>query len=135
MPLTLTGGLILFSHMMKYIFQEYMDQFIVVYLDNILIFLETREDHNEHVSLTITKLCECLCQIRGEFKIPFILSLLKASLWKMLTMIQAWDPPTLVKEVQSFLGFANFQFWVYPSPLTILLWFLQTSIMGLFKPI
>jgi type IV secretory pathway VirB4 component len=43
---------------MNDIFQEYMDEFVVVYLDDILIFSKNQEDHDKHVRLVLAMLQE-----------------------------------------------------------------------------
>ncbi len=40
------------------IFREYMDKFVVVYLNDILIFSKNQEDHDKHVRLVFVKLQE-----------------------------------------------------------------------------
>jgi hypothetical protein len=49
MPLGLTNAPAVFQHLMNDIFREYMDKFVVVYLDDILIFSKNQEDHDKHV--------------------------------------------------------------------------------------
>jgi hypothetical protein len=49
MPFDLTNAPVVFQHLMNDIFREYMDEFVVVYLDDILIFSKDRETHDKHV--------------------------------------------------------------------------------------
>jgi hypothetical protein len=58
MPFGLTNALAVFQHLMNDIFREYMDKFVVVYLDDILIFSKNQEDHDKHVWLVLVKLQE-----------------------------------------------------------------------------
>jgi hypothetical protein len=58
MPFGLTNRPAIFQHLMNDIFREYMDEFVVVYLDDILIFSKNQEDHNKHVRLVTTTLRE-----------------------------------------------------------------------------
>jgi hypothetical protein len=48
--------LFFFQHMMNDIFREYLDDFVVIYLDDILIFSKNEEDHENHVRLVLSKL-------------------------------------------------------------------------------
>jgi hypothetical protein len=49
MPFGLTNAPVVFQHLMNDIFREYMDEFVVVYLDDILIFSKNQETHDKHV--------------------------------------------------------------------------------------
>ncbi len=49
MPFDLTNALVVNLHLMNDIFREYMDKFVVVYLDDILIFSKDQETHDKHV--------------------------------------------------------------------------------------
>jgi hypothetical protein len=56
MPFGLINSPAFFQHMMNDIFQEYFDDFVVIYLDDILFFLKNEEDHENHVRLVLSKL-------------------------------------------------------------------------------
>jgi len=43
---------------MNYIFMEYLDKFVVVYLDDILVYSKNEEEHAEHLRLVLQKLRE-----------------------------------------------------------------------------
>ena len=58
MPFGLTNAPAVFQHMMNDIFREHLDDFIVIYLDDILIFSKNEEDHEKHVRLVLEKLRE-----------------------------------------------------------------------------
>src|ERR1044071_5453153 len=58
MSFGLTNPPATFSRMMNSIFMEYLDKFVVVYLDNILIYLKNEEEHAEHLRLVLMKLRE-----------------------------------------------------------------------------
>jgi hypothetical protein len=49
MPFGLTNAPAVFQHLMNDIFRDYMDEFVVVYLDDILIFSKDQEIHDKHV--------------------------------------------------------------------------------------
>lgn len=49
MPFGLTNAPTAFQRMINYMLREYLDDFIVCYLDDILIFSETEEEHTEHI--------------------------------------------------------------------------------------
>ena len=56
MPFGFTNDPAVFQHMINDIFREYLDNFVVIYLDDILIFSKNKEDHEKHVRLVLEKL-------------------------------------------------------------------------------
>ncbi len=55
MPLNLTNAIVVFQHLMNDIFYEYLDDFMVCYINDILIFSKNVEDHKQHVHLVLDK--------------------------------------------------------------------------------
>jgi hypothetical protein len=53
MPFGLTNALAIFQHMMNNIFREYLDHFVVIYLNDILIFSKNKEDHRCHLYMVL----------------------------------------------------------------------------------
>ena len=45
-------------YLMNKVFMEYLDKFVVVFIDNILVFSQSEEDHEEHLRLVLQKLRE-----------------------------------------------------------------------------
>jgi phosphomevalonate kinase len=58
MPFSLTNVLTIFQHMMNDIFREYLDHFVIIYLDDILIYSKNEEEHEHHVRFILEKLRE-----------------------------------------------------------------------------
>src|SRR3954453_19321861 len=54
----LTNDPATFSRLMNYIFMEYLDKFVIVYLDDILVYSKNKEEHAEHLRLILAKLRE-----------------------------------------------------------------------------
>jgi hypothetical protein len=58
MPFGLTNALVIFQHLMNDIFREFLDDFVVCYLDDILILSKNEKDHEKHVQMVLQKLRE-----------------------------------------------------------------------------
>jgi len=103
---------------MNKILSEYLDIFCVAYLDDILIFSQNLEDHQEHVRTILEQVKETgltLKVSKCEFHtmeieyLGYVISPqgLRINQEKIRT-IKEWKEPTNVKGIQSFLEFANF---------------------------
>src|SRR4051812_49076216 len=103
---------------MNYIFMEYLDQFVVVYLDDILIYSKNEEEHAEHLRLILEKLREYKLYAKYskcELWLPEVTYLghviSKDGIAVTPERIQAildWTPPKTVKQVRGFLGLASY---------------------------
>ena len=105
--------------MMNDIFREYLDHFVVIYLDDILVFSSNWEEHTHHVRLVLTKLQEYGLFAKSEkcefdrTSIEFLGYMISptgiTTDERKVAAITDWpSPSTGLKEVQLFLGFANF---------------------------
>jgi hypothetical protein len=56
MPFVLTNASAYFIYLMNKVFMEYSDKFVVVFIDDILIFSKNKEEHDEHLRLVLQKL-------------------------------------------------------------------------------
>jgi hypothetical protein len=45
-----------FMYLMNKVFMEYLDKFVVVFIDDILVFSKTKEEHEKHLTLVLEKL-------------------------------------------------------------------------------
>src|SRR3954463_10260730 len=118
MSFVLTNAPATFSRMMNSIFMEYLDKFIVVYLDDILIYSNNEEEHAEHLRLVLMKLQEHRLYAKFSkcvFWLPEVTYLGHMISAKGIAVnperVQAvldWTPPESVKQVRSFLGLASY---------------------------
>ncbi|KAH0603046.1 uncharacterized protein H6S33_008050 [Morchella sextelata] len=118
MPFGLTNAPASFQVMVNTIFKDLLDQGVVVYLDDILIYSKTKEEHTTLVKKILERLqqnhlygnLEKTEWYRQEVEfLGFVLSGKGNQVSpKKVKAITEWLPPTKVKELQCFLGFANF---------------------------
>jgi Reverse transcriptase (RNA-dependent DNA polymerase) len=108
-----------FQAMMYSIFSDMIEgQKVIVYMDNILIFAENQEELQEQTKQVLQRLQEhdlFLKLKKCEFNkttmeyLGLIIQEGKLSMDPIkLSEIQDWPTPTSVKQVQGFIGFANF---------------------------
>ena len=138
MPFGLTNTPAAFQRFVNTIFADMLGVCVIVYLNDILIYSEDMESHQKHVrevlrQLQLHKLCakpeKCEFHLDSVEYLGYCLSPegLMMSLDK-ITTIADWLEPRKVKDIQSFLGFANFYRWFifnYSNimvPLTWLTW-------------
>lgn len=118
MPFGLTNAPATFQTLMNDIFRDLLDQCVVVYLDDILIFSETKEEHDRHLRLVLDRLREHKLYANWEkcsFYLPEVEYLgfivghgqLKPNP-ELVRGVAEFPRPATVKELQSFLGMANF---------------------------
>jgi hypothetical protein len=58
MSFGLTNAPAYFMQLMNKVCMEYLDKFVVVFIDDILIFSKNEEEHDEHLRLVLQKLRE-----------------------------------------------------------------------------
>ena len=118
MPFGLTNAPATFQTLVNNILREYLDIFVIVYLDDILIYSKTREEHVQHVKKVLRALQKrnlpikpdkCQFHVQTVGFLGFVISPegIKMEQEKVRAILE-WPEPTNVKEVQEFLGFANF---------------------------
>jgi hypothetical protein len=56
MSFGLTNASAYFMYLMNKVFMEYLDKFVIVFIDDILIFSKTEEEHEKHQRLVLEKL-------------------------------------------------------------------------------
>ena len=118
MPFGLTNAPATCQQFVNDVLREFLDVFVVVYLDDILIYSKKKEDHVHHVRQVLEKLSGAGLFVKGEkcefhTKSTTFLGFIVTS--EGITMdpskvqaISEWEPPESVHDVQVFLGFANF---------------------------
>ncbi|KAJ3455127.1 hypothetical protein MRS44_013727 [Fusarium solani] len=118
MPFGLTNAPAAFQRMINNVLQEHLDIFVVCYLDDILIFSETEEEHTEHIHKVLRTLQDANLLVELEkskfhaSEVEFLGHIISRNEIRMdpkkIAAVKDWKEPTNVKEVQDFLGFANY---------------------------
>jgi hypothetical protein len=105
-----------FMYLMNKVFMEYRDKFVVVFIDNILIFSKVEEEHETHLRLVLEKLRAH--QLYAKFskcefwlsKVAFLRHVISTRGVSVdpgkVKVVLDWMPPTNVSKIQSFLGLA-----------------------------
>ena len=118
MPFGLTNAPATFQALMNEIFRPYLDDFVVVYLDDILIYSKSKEEHLEHLQKILTalrdnklfgKLSKCeFFKTEVEY-LGHVISEKGIQVDpKKTSAIKEWPIPKSVTELRSFLGLANY---------------------------
>ncbi len=118
MPFGLSNAPATFMTLMNEILRPFLDDFVIVYLDDILIFSKTVEEHDQYLRQVLGKLQAHQLYAKAnkcEFfrtEVDFLGHIVGVDGLKMepskIKAIQDWPPPTSVTEVRAFLGFVNF---------------------------
>ncbi|KAK3548024.1 hypothetical protein QTP70_002689 [Hemibagrus guttatus] len=118
MPYGLANAPSVFQDFMHEVLRDFLHKFVVVYIDDILIYSRSMADHQCHVAEVLHRLRDYNLLIKAEkclFHQPtvqFLGYVIDRSGVRMdekkVTAVRDWPTPTTVKELQRFLGFANF---------------------------
>jgi hypothetical protein len=118
MPFGLTNAPAFFMNLMNKVFMEELDKFVVVFIDDILIYSKNCEDHKRHLRTVLEKLRAhqlyaklSKCEFWLE-KIAFLRDILTAEGIEVdpskVEAVSKWRQPSNVSEVLSFLGMAGY---------------------------
>jgi hypothetical protein len=118
MPFGLTNAPANFQHFINDVLCPYLDVFVTAYLDDILIYSDNLKDHRDHVLKVLEALSEAGLHLKPEKcefhhqEVKYLGFIISTSGTKMdpakVATVQEWPEPRNVKDVQSFLRFANF---------------------------
>jgi RNase H-like domain found in reverse transcriptase/Reverse transcriptase (RNA-dependent DNA polymerase)/Integrase zinc binding domain/Chromo (CHRromatin Organisation MOdifier) domain len=117
-PFGLCNAPATFQNYINHVLHDALDDYCTAYLDDVLVFSKTRAEHTKHVEEVIRRLGAAGLQIdigKSEFyttKTKYLGLIISTEGMSMdpekVQTLQAWASPTSVKELQQFLGFANF---------------------------
>jgi hypothetical protein len=118
MPFGLTNAPAAFMDLMNRVFKPFLDKFVIVFIDDILVYSKSEEEHAQHLRMVLQKLREH--QLYAKLS--------KCDFWldkvhflghvvtkdgisvdpKKIEAVENWPRPTNVHEIRSFLGMAGY---------------------------
>ncbi|MBW0520515.1 hypothetical protein O181_060230 [Austropuccinia psidii MF-1] len=117
-PFCLTNALASFRNFVNGIFEDFLDIFVVVYLDYIMVFSSSEEEHVKHVASVLQRLrdhnlfakaSKCVFHASSVEYLGYVVS--SDSLQMDSSKVQKilnWTQPKNIKALQSLLGLSNF---------------------------
>ena len=114
MPFGLTNAPAAFMDLMHRVFQPYLDQFVIVFVDDILIYSQSEWEHEYHLRIILQLLRDH--QLYAKFskcefwftEVRFLGHVVSASGMlvdpEKVEVMMSWERPKLVFEIRSFLG-------------------------------
>ncbi|GBG68169.1 hypothetical protein CBR_g2720 [Chara braunii] len=118
MPFGLTNAPATFQRCMNDLFRPWLDRFVVVYLDDILVFSRTLQEHQGHLRQVLEKLREANFKINAKkcewakTQVLYLGHVLDRDGIKpednKIAAIRDWPTPRTLTELWSFLGLANY---------------------------
>ena len=118
MPFGLTNAPAVFMDLMNRVFHEYLDKSVIVFIDDILVYSKSEEEHEQHLRIVLetlrqqklyAKFSKCEFWLK---QVAFLGHIVSADGITMdpakVEAITKWPRPTTVTEVRSFLGLAGY---------------------------
>lgn len=118
MPFGLTNAPSTFQRFMESVLREHLLLYCMVYIDDIIIYSKTAEEHLQHIEAVLKTLMKHKISIKWQkcnylkTKLDFLGHIVSASGIapdpKKLQALNDWPTPTSVNEVQQFVGLGNY---------------------------
>ncbi|XP_038972361.1 uncharacterized protein LOC120104745 [Phoenix dactylifera] len=118
MPFGLTNAPAAFMDLMNRVFKEFLDQFVIVFIDDILVYSKSKEEHEHHLRLVLqtlqekklhAKLSKCEFWLDSIAFLGHVISRNGISVdSKKIEAVVNWPRSTNVTEIRSFLGLAGY---------------------------
>ena len=117
MSFGLTNALATFMDFINRVFHEYLDSFVIVFIDDILIYSKTREEHEQHLRILqvlrdhqlYAKFSKCEFLLRLVTFHGHVLSDQGVEVdLKKIEAVKNWLRPLTPTHILSFLGLANY---------------------------
>ncbi|XP_038882392.1 uncharacterized mitochondrial protein AtMg00860-like [Benincasa hispida] len=118
MSFGLTNALAVFMDLMNRVFKEFLDTFVIVFIDDILIYSKTEAEHEEHLQKVLetlranklyAKFSKCEFWLKQVSFLGHVVSKEGVSVDPAkVEAVTGWACPTTVSEVPSFLGLTGY---------------------------
>ena len=118
MPFELTNAPATYQRLMEECLGDYNMTICVIYLDDLIIFSDTFEEHLRRLDLVLTRLKKCNLKLSPEKcffiqdKVPFLGHIVSENGVETdpskIDKIRNWPTPTNADELRSFLGFCGY---------------------------
>ena len=118
MPFGVTNAPAFFMDLMHRIFRPFLDKFVVIFVDDILIYSKTEQEHDEHLRIVLetllredlyARLSKCSFRLRS---IPFLGHIITGEGIsvdpKKIEAVRDWPAPRTAKQVRRFIGMAGY---------------------------
>ncbi|KAL0536561.1 hypothetical protein IC582_025510 [Cucumis melo] len=118
MSFGLTNAPAVFMDLMNRVFREFLDTFVIVFIDDILIYSKTEAEHEEHLRMVLqtlrdnklyAKFSKCEFWLKQVSFLGHVVSKAGVSVDPAkIEAVTGWTRPSTVSEVRSFLGLAGY---------------------------
>ena len=118
MTFELTNAPAAFMDLMNRVFHPYLDQFLVVFINDIMVYSKNAQEHEQHLKIVLqilrekrlfVKLSKCDFWLKEESFLCHIISIKGIRVdHAKIEAIVSWKPPRNVKGVRSFLGLTRY---------------------------
>ncbi|KAK3510494.1 hypothetical protein QTP70_009151 [Hemibagrus guttatus] len=118
MPFGLTNAAAVFQALINGVFQDLLGRSVIAYIDDILVYSASMEDHVRHVREVLARLQQHHLYVKLEkcefhrSTVTFLGYMISRQGVEMdmgkVRVVTKWPVPVTVRELQRFLGFANF---------------------------
>ncbi|KAA0045473.1 hypothetical protein IC582_016184 [Cucumis melo] len=118
MSFGLTNASVVFMDMMNRMFKDFLDTFVIVFIDDILVYSKIEAEHEEHLHKVLetlrtnklyAKFSKCEFWLKNVSFRGHVVSSEEVSVDPtMIEAVTSWPRPSTVSKVRSFMGLAGY---------------------------